>query len=348
MNIPFSLLITAIVVFLATPAGAQSADVQPSAPTAARQPALRLILLGTAGGPPLRRDRSEPSSLLVVDGRPYLIDVGTGALQRLALAGFQAQDVDAIFITHQHLDHNGGLADVIEYGAFGRRARPVGVVGPFGTKAMVRASMDLLAASRRIFSAEGLGGGPDPATIYQAGEIPPVAQPGIVYHDANITVTATENTHYQLIRPGDPSFGKDRSYGLRFVTPAGVVVFTGDSGPSAALIDLARGADILVSEVIDVPGTMKFVPAQLIPDAASRARMIQHMSVEHLTPEEVGKLAAAAGVKMVVLTHFSPGADTDADTQPLVAGVQKVFHGPVLAGRDLVEVDLPPVQERGR
>jgi hypothetical protein len=46
-----------------------------------------LLMLGTAGGPPLRKDRSEPATLLIVDGRPYLIDCGIGTIRRLVEAG---------------------------------------------------------------------------------------------------------------------------------------------------------------------------------------------------------------------------------------------------------------------
>src|SRR5882672_6460751 len=102
----------------------------------------RLILLGTGGGPFLRLGRSEPSSLLVVDGTPYMVDVGVGSLHNLVAAGFHAQDIDAIFITHHHLDHDGGLADMIAYSSFGQRSHPVSITGPLGTRAMVHASLE--------------------------------------------------------------------------------------------------------------------------------------------------------------------------------------------------------------
>jgi len=82
-----------------------------------------------------------------------------------------------------------------------------------------------------------------------------------VYQDAKITVSAMENTHLRFIQPGNPSYARDRSYGLRFQTPSGSVVFTGDSGPSQSLTKLAKGADILVTEVIDVRGTISFATA---------------------------------------------------------------------------------------
>jgi ribonuclease BN (tRNA processing enzyme) len=301
----------------------------------------RLILLGTGGGPFLRLGRSEPSSLLVVEGALYMVDAGVGSLHNLVAAGFHAQDINAIFITHHHLDHDGGLADIIAYSSFGQRSQPVSITGPLGTRDMVRASLELLAPSRRIFAAEGLLKTPDPESIYKGDDIPQVVDPGTVYHDARVTVSAIENTHLRFIQPGSPSYGRDRSYGLRFQTPGGIVVFTGDSGPSQPLTKLAQGAEILVTEVINVRDAVSFATGKVVTDAASRARIAEHMEMEHLIPGEVGKMASSAGVKMVVLTHFSPGADEEHDTRPYVAGIRKFFHGPVVAGRDLDEIDLP-------
>ena len=54
-----------------------------------------LLMLGTAGGPPLRKDRSEPATLLIVDGRPYLIDCGIGTIRRLVEVGIPSETIDA-------------------------------------------------------------------------------------------------------------------------------------------------------------------------------------------------------------------------------------------------------------
>src|SRR5690242_21113949 len=72
-----------------------------------------VLFLGTAGGPPLRLDRSEPSTLLIVDGRQYLIDCGIGTMHRMLRAGVKSEQVRTIFLTHLHADHDLGLADVM-------------------------------------------------------------------------------------------------------------------------------------------------------------------------------------------------------------------------------------------
>lgn len=67
-----------------------------------------ILFLGTAGGPPLRLDRSEPSTLLIVDGRLYLIDCGIGAMRRLLRAHIASEEIKTIFFTHLHADHDLG------------------------------------------------------------------------------------------------------------------------------------------------------------------------------------------------------------------------------------------------
>src|SRR3546814_9055168 len=73
-----------------------------------------------------------------------------------------------------------------------------------------------------------------------------ITKGGLVYSDGRVKVFAAENTHYQTFNAG-----RDKSFSYRFETPGRVIVFSGDTGPSEALTELARGADILVSEVID-------------------------------------------------------------------------------------------------
>ncbi len=135
--------------------------------------------------------------------------------------------------------------------------------------------------------------------------------------------------------------GRDKSFAYRFETKDRVVVFTGDTGPSDAVVKLARRADILVSEVIDLDGMDRLLRAAKGPDGkplseADYRTFMEHMTREHLPAEELGKMAAKAKVKMVVLTHFVvAGQGDEAVLDALVAGVRKYYSGPVVAGKDL-------------
>jgi len=162
--------------------------------------------------------------------------------------------------------------------------------------------------------------------------------PGAIYQDANVRVIAVENTHFNFA-PDSPGSGKYRSYSYRFETPERVVVFTGDTGPSSALVQLAKGADLLVTEVTvveEVIEVMKRSGNWQTKTDAEKDGWIKHMNDEHVTPTQVGQMAAAAGVKTVVLTHFSPTVNPKDDYQRYVDAAKKAYAGNVVLAKDLM------------
>ena len=295
----------------------------------------QIILLGTSGGPGLGTQRSQPGSLLVVDKHPYLIDAGEGVARQMTFVGYQPSDVRTIFITHHHADHDVGLEPLLSLSWFNTALRgltrpPVGIYGPPGTQYLTRAALAYLSVSERIFRA----GIPQMAPAKPMFVAHDINQAGPVFEDATVHVTAAENTHFSTPSTADTGV-RDRSYSYRFDTRYGSVVFTGDTGPSDAVAKLAEDADVLVSEV--------FLPASTPPKvsgpsaAALMKDLAKHMALEHLTPEEVGKLATQARVKAVILTHLV-GYDPARDD--LVAQVKRYYSGPVIVGQDLMRYQL--------
>lgn len=306
----------------------------PPPPTAATRLVTRLVLLGTAAGPVPRALRSQPANLVQVGERNYLVDAGEGVVRQLAALGLQPRNIDTVFLTHLHMDHVAGLAPLIGMRWVARARGQITVYGPAGTAKLVEGALDSMAEPEALSVAE-MPPGPRMAKTVRAVDEQGDG-PVVWFQDDRVRVTAVANSHYQTIAPALLPPGA-RSYALRFDTPDRTIVFTGDSGPSDAIAKLAKGADILVSEVIDLPATMAFVARQYHVAPAAMAPQVRHMSEEHLTPEEIGKIANRAGVKMVVLTHFAPGLDTETDMRTYTAGVRVFFKGPVVAGRDLDE-----------
>ena len=298
----------------------------------------QIILLGTAGGPAIVPLRSEPANLLVVDGKRYLIDAGESVARQLVLAGFQIAQVRTIFITHHHVDHNAGLEPLMSLDWFAQSLAPeagppIKIYGPPATEFLVGAALDYLSVSERIFRA----GIPHMLPAKPMFEAHDISHDGVAFRDENVTVTAVENTHFSHKSEGEAS-GQDRSYSYRFDTPKGSVVFTGDTGPSDAVTRLAKGADVLVTEVRAAglqPGRLQ-TPIQ--GSSPAIGELMSHLEQEHLTAEEVGKMASRAHVKLVILTHFVPAAEADATK--FTAGVKKYFSGSVIPGRDFLEYDL--------
>ncbi|HXZ68670.1 MAG TPA: MBL fold metallo-hydrolase, partial [Alphaproteobacteria bacterium] len=168
-------------------------------------------MLGTAGGPGVVRQRSEPASLLVVDGKPYLIDAGESVARQIVLAGFQVAQVRTIFITHHHIDHNAGLPALVSLDWFAssispKAGEPFEIYGPPATEYLVDLAQDYLSVSERIFRA-GIPHMRPSESMFVAHDI---ARDGLVYKDDKVKVTAVENTHFSFKSEGEKS-GQDRS-----------------------------------------------------------------------------------------------------------------------------------------
>jgi ribonuclease BN (tRNA processing enzyme) len=290
-----------------------------------------LITLGTSGGPLPRPGRTQSSNLLVVNGTPYLIDAGDGATRRIVKAGYDFRQVGKVFITHPHSDHTNGLATLLASQWEYQRREPTDVYGA-GVEALVKGAIAYLTPNAEIRWAEGKR--IKMTDVFRGHDV----APGTVYQDANVRVTAVENTHFNF-PPDSPGYGKYRSYSYRFDTPGRSIVFTGDTGPSEALTQLAKGADVLVTEVTlvdDVIEVLKKNGNWQTKTPAEQEGWIRHMNDEHVTPEQVGRMAAAAGVKTVVMTHFSPTVDPKDDYKRYVDGARKFFSGSILLAKDLM------------
>ena len=297
-----------------------------------RQTGTHLITLGTRGGPIPAKDRAQSSNLLVVNGTPYLVDAGDGVLRRLTQADVNFRQIGKVFITHGHDDHTAGLGTLMSVAWDFQRHDAIDVYGPPGTVALVKGAIQYFTVNAEIRWAEGrrtpLG------DVFVGHDV----APGLIYQDTNIKVTAVENTHFH-IPAGSPYYGKYKSYAYRFQTPDRVIVFTGDTGPSDAVTELARDADILVSEI----GSTEDLKQVLIKNGTwqgmtpeQQTAFVRHLTEEHLTPEEVGKLAARANVKMVVLTHLLPTINDHDDYGRYVPEVKRFFSGQVVVAKDLM------------
>lgn len=308
----------------------------PAAMAAAPAPGeAQFVTLGTGGGPLTRVRRSEPANALVVNGAVYLFDVGDGVQRQLAAAGLSVHAVRAVFVSHHHIDHNGGLAPLLVTRWLLNERAPLPVIGPPGTSAMI----DGISAAYRATELAPItvGGPPMPAirTTLAPRELGATLDaPTLVYQDDNIRVLAITNDHYHF-PPGSAASATSRSYAFRIETAGRSIVYTGDSGPSPHLQTLVTGCDLLVSEVIDMQAMASVLArANDIPPAA-RAPMMAHMAQDHLTPQDVARLAAAGGVKRVVLTHLAPGMDDETTTAGYTAGMAAIYRGPVSVANDL-------------
>ncbi len=291
-----------------------------------------LITLGTRGGPLPTADRAQSSNLLVVNGALYLIDAGGGVTGRIVQAGYDFRKVGKIFITHPHSDHTAGLATLLVSEWEYQRAEPIDIYGG-GVDALVKGTIAYLTPNAEIRWAEGKKR--PMADTFHGHEV----SPGLVYQDENVKVTAVENTHFHF-DPGTPPYGKYHSYSYRFETPGRVVFFTGDTGPTDAVVELAKGADLYVTETTspdDVVELFKKNGAWQAKTPAEQEGFLRHMHEEHVTPTDIGRMAAKAGVKAVVMTHLGPSINSNDDYRRFVDEAKKYYSGPITIAKDLMK-----------
>lgn len=285
----------------------------------------QVVMLGT-GNPQPDPDRSGPATAVVVNGSAYLVDFGPGVVRRAAAAqldrGIAALDptnLRVVFLTHLHSDHTAGYPDLILTPWVMGRRHPLEVFGPKGLKSMTEHVLAAYGEDIGIRTGGMEHASPDGWRV-NAHEI----KAGVVYKDANVTVTAFPTKH------GD----WDETFGYRFDTADRSIVISGDTIPTQATIDACRGCDVLVHEAL----TEKFLNNPMRPNAQGydiRAYSAKY----HTTTTQLVELANKAKPGLLILYHNSitlrPRKRPFASTPDDLLQEMKGYRGRVVVGHDL-------------
>ncbi|WP_037062607.1 MBL fold metallo-hydrolase [Pseudonocardia acaciae] len=276
---------------------------------------MRLMLLGTAGGPMPSPDRGAPAQAIVVDGRCYVVDAGNGVAYRLLAAGLGLDSLAAVFLTHHHIDHSADLGNLVTLAWSTHHLGSVVVAGPPPLASFVEHHLAMHAddiAERESYGRAGLGG------LLDVRE----TRGGVVHRDGDLTVTAATVAH----APGLHSLA------YRFETPGRTVVISGDTAPCDSVVDLAARADVLVHEAY-LPERLLAVVAA---GGADPTRVTEAFERIHTTAEQAGAIAAMAGVSTLVLSHLIPA--TGAPDAEWIEAAGRHFDGEIIVGSDLAEL----------
>ena len=104
-------------------------------------------------------------------------------------------------------------------------------------------------------------------------------------------------------------------------------------------MELAQGVDVFVCEVMDRSTRDRWLEQlKQDPQAGDKASVTRHIAETHSTPEDVGRMAAEAKVKLVVLNHQITSAGTTSAVSTLIEGVRKHYTGEVIVGEDLMMI----------
>jgi len=282
-----------------------SASVAAQTKPAAR-PATEVIVLGS-GTPAADPDRFGPAVAIVSNGTAYLVDCGSGVVRRAAAAerngvpALAASQLNIAFITHLHSDHTIGYPDLILSPWVLGRDGPLNVYGPAGLKEMTGHILEAWKKDIDI-RIHGLEKRPGPP-IVQVHEI----HPGVVYKDANVTVTAF------LVKHGS----WDEAFGYRFDAPDRSIVISGDTAPTDSVAKACNGCDVLLHEMYD----------------DSMAGSSEYFSAFHTNPQELAAIAGKARPKLLVLYHQM--GKPIVDGQMLDAVRAAGYNGAVVSAHDL-------------
>ncbi len=273
----------------------------------------RIVLLGT-GTPGAEPDRSGPATAIVIGDTAYLIDAGPGVVRQASramlannLPALEVSNLRIVFLTHLHSDHTAGYPDLIlTPWVLGRRT-PLEVYGPPGTRAMTEALLEAYREDIRV-RIDG------PEELPPAGGTVDVTEveAGVVYMDDQVRVEAFAVLHGIW----------EYAFGYKFISADRTIVISGDTGPFDGLVEIARGADVLVHEAY---GTWGF--------NLQSAETQRYHGTFHTSATMVGELAAAAGVGMVILSHQLHLAGDS--PEEMVDEVRSTYDGEVVYGRDL-------------
>ncbi|RUP35862.1 MAG: MBL fold metallo-hydrolase [Gordonia sp. (in: high G+C Gram-positive bacteria)] len=349
--------------FSATACGTESAETGASPTTAPAKspspgatPALpdtALITLGVQAGPPPIPGKVGISSAVKIGSDVYQIDCGLGSFNAFTNAGLVFDNLKSMFITHMHTDHTvdyfsfflsggytarPGKAAVRVYGPGAAGGLPASRVGNDDPPTVNAANPDrgltyttdqllnAFAYTSNIFIRDM--GVRDIADLVQVHEIAtppgsdfrnrsPRVAPFPVTEDDNVKVTATLVSHYDVF----PAFA------FRFdLKKAGKsITFSGDTTKSDNLIELAKDTDYLVHEA-EYSLDNAFFSNRFPPD---------YLVNSHTSAEQVGEVAAAAGAKQVILSHYAnriPGGElTDAQW---IEKIAQHYKGTITIAKD--------------
>ena len=274
---------------------------------------MRAVLLGT-GAPPPNPDRRGPATLVSLGTERFLVDAGSGVGVQLVRAGIRAYDWPRVLITHHHSDHTIDLGHLLITRWITGQNTPFEVWGPAGTKRQMEKLLDYLDWDIEVRCRHMHASRPRPEV--RVTEI----EEGRVMEVGGVTVSAFLVEH----DPVKPAFG------FRFDGGGRSIAISGDTRPAENLMRWTRGVDVLIHECCEMAKTSWFPGCGW----ASIEEKIRDLASYHTQPPDLGRVAAGAQARQLVVTHMMPGSVP----AELSEHARAHYKGPVVIGQDLLEV----------
>lgn len=286
----------------------------------------RVLVIG-AGTPIPTAERWGSAFVVEVGGDRLIFDCGPAATYKLVKAGLRPADIEYLFFTHHHFDHD------VDYPCFlltrwdlgtGRES-PLRVYGPSPTETITdrligengafvfdwQSRLNHPLTQRGYQNRRGVLPRPVPAATVIARDV----GPGPVHAAAEWRVTAAPADHFQPYLD---------SLAYRLDCAEGSIVFTGDTQPCRSVIDLAQGADLMLC----------MCSADEIALEARGENFAQCGTLG------AAAMAAEAGVKKLALVHVGPRLAAPGAMEKGIAAVARVYDGNIVFARELMSIQL--------
>jgi ribonuclease Z len=285
--------------------------------------------------------RGGASCALIIDGRVLQFDFGRQVMENLMLMGVSPMQIDEVYFTHLHFDHINDYDYYTTTSWISGLQKEVHVYGPPGTKFM---SDSAIKGMHKVMY--------DHIRTMHNRPVRPLnvrrESPFVIKEISSGVVV--ENDAYKVTCARVPHTGGDvMSLGYRIESRYGVVAISGDTGPSDAMVELGRNADVMLHE-LTVPDFGMTTGGSFASEAMHREDQVAGKANSHTAPTPLGLLAAKANVKMLVPSHLPPygsvpaavemsalyyGKDTDASIWPrFQEAIRKNFSGKVVLAQD--------------
>jgi ribonuclease Z len=288
-----------------------------------------------AGSPFPDEQRGSPCTLVIAGQQLFVFDAGSTAAANINRMHFSPGQIDALFLTHFHSDHIGGLGELmLQRWGTAARTEPLPIYGPVGVKTVVDGFLRAYRQDQAyrvahhgtpVMPPSGFGG--QAITFATTG----ADQRVVLIDQPDLQIVAFSVEH----SPVEPAVG----YRIRYKDRS--LVISGDTRKSAAVQREAQGVDVLLHEGLAPQLTAVLQRSAAKAGLANLAKVFGDIVDYHTTPEQAAQIASDAGVGLLLFNHIVPALPLPGMQSLFLGAAPQIFSGAIKVGIDGDFVSLP-------